>query len=261
MRSSSGNVSDIAMHMKIRRCSNALLLSAFAVLVAMYFVVAAATRGRVVFVPERAIDRELPLRPAWTPVYLSMWIFSLLPVTVVRGAELRRRTILSYLTSVITAYIVFLLYPTVAPRPADVPGDGVITWSLRTLYAIDPPYNCFPSLHVAYAFLAALSTYRVRRGLGIAALMWAVVIAISTLFIKQHYVADIVAGALLAVVAHAICVHRPTANPSTIAPDKSQIPFPAHAANAEQPSNRSSQNALFMSTIHGTISPGRDTTK
>jgi len=194
------------MDVKARRFSNALLLSAFAVLVAGYFVVAAATTGRVVFVPELTLDRAVSFQPAWTPVYLSMWIFSLLPVIFVRGVELRRRTILSYLATVITAYIVFLLYPTVAPRPADVPGDGLMAWSLRTLYAIDPPYNCFPSLHVAYAFLAALSTFRVRRGLGIAALIWAVVIAVSTLFIKQHYAADVVAGTLLAVVAHVICL-------------------------------------------------------
>ena len=200
-------------HRYRRRCPNSVLLSAFGVLVALYFVVAAATTGRTLNVPELALDRAVHLQPAWTPVYLSMWVFSLLPVVVVRGFELRRRTILSYLTVVVTAYAVFLLYPTAAPRPADVPGDGFSAWSLRRLYALDPPYNCFPSLHVAYAFLAALSTYRVRRGLGIAALVWAVVIGISTLFIKQHFVADVVAGALLALAAHAICMRSRPSSP------------------------------------------------
>ena len=194
------------MNVNARGCSNAILLYAFGVLVAMYFVVAAATTGRAVFAPALALDRAVPLQPAWTPVYLSMWVLSLVPVMLVRGVELRRRTILSYITTVVTAYMVFLIYPTVAPRPVTVPGDGVTAWSLRTLYAIDPPYNCFPSLHVAYAFLAALSTYRVRRDLGFVALLWAVVIAISTVFIKQHYVADAIAGALLAIAASAICM-------------------------------------------------------
>ena len=198
----------------------------------MYFVVAAATTGRTVFAPELALDRAVPLQPAWTPVYLSMWLFSLLPVVLVRGVELRRRTILSYITTVITAYIVFLIYPTAAPRPVEVPSDGAIAWSLRTLYALDPPYNCFPSLHVAYAFLAALSTYRVRRGLGIVALLWAVVIAISTLFIKQHYVADVIAGALLAVAAHTICMRVRTSN---LEPRTREL---QSDRATEQPSNR-----------------------
>ena len=190
-----------------RRLSNAVLLSAFAALVALYFVVAAVTTGRTLYVPELALDRMVPLQPAWTPVYLSLWVFSLLPVVLVRGVEWRRRTILSYLTVVITAYAVFLCYPTAAPRPVGVPGDDLLAWSLRTLYALDPPYNCFPSLHVAYAFLAALSTYRAHRLLGLAALAWAVLIGISTLFIKQHYAADVIAGVGLALAAHAICLH------------------------------------------------------
>lgn len=174
---------------------------------AAYFPLAAATTGRTLFVPELPLDRAVPLQPAWTPIYLSLWIFSLLPVFVVRGAELRRRTILAYLTVVITAYAGFLAYPTAAPRPAAVPGDDVFAWSLRALYRFDPQYNCFPSLHVAYSFLAALSAYRVHRGLGAVAVAWATLIAISTLFIKQHYVADVVAGTLLALIAYAFFLH------------------------------------------------------
>jgi membrane-associated phospholipid phosphatase len=191
----------------LSRHSNAALLSAFASLVAMYFVVAAATTGRTLFVPELPLDRAVPLRPAWTPVYLSLWVFSFLPLFIVRGIELRRRTILAYITTASIAYVGFLIFPTSAPRPAAVPGDGIAAWCLRTLYALDPPFNCFPSLHVAYAFLAALSACRVHRGLGAAALLWAVLVGISTVFIKQHYVADVVTGASLALAAHAFCLH------------------------------------------------------
>lgn len=187
--------------------SNAVLLTVFAALVLAYFAVAALTTGRTLSAPELALDRAIPLRPAWTPVYLSMWVFSLLPVLVVRGTELRRRTILTYITVATSAYLVFLIYPTSAPRPDAVAGDGVLAWCLRTLYALDPPYNCFPSLHVAYAFLAALSVHRVHRGAGALAFAWAALIGVSTVFIKQHYVADVVSGAALAFVAYAICLY------------------------------------------------------
>jgi hypothetical protein len=33
-------------------------------------------------------------------------------------------------------------------------------WGLRFLYDADPPYHCFPSLHVARSFVSALTCYR-----------------------------------------------------------------------------------------------------
>jgi hypothetical protein len=68
----------------------------------------------------------------------------------------------------------------------------------------DPPYNCFPSIHVAHSFVSALACFRVHRGVGIAALLCASLVALSALFIKQHYVLDVIAGILLAGVACAI---------------------------------------------------------
>ena len=119
-----------------------------------------------------------------------------------REEDLLRRTLLAYLTVWLTAYACFLAYPTVAPRPVAVLGRGFAAWSLRWLYAADTPYNCFPSLHVAHSFVSALACYRVHRKVGIAALLSACVVAVSTLFARQHYVIDIVAGILLACVAY-----------------------------------------------------------
>jgi membrane-associated phospholipid phosphatase len=52
--------------------------------------------------------------------------------------------------------------------------------------------------------VSALASYRVHRRLGLAALVCATLVAISTLFTKQHYVADLVAGIILALVAYAV---------------------------------------------------------
>ena len=93
--------------------------------------------------------------------------------------------------------MIFLLYPTRAPRPADVIGEGFGVWGLRLLYQMDPPYNCFPSIHVAHSFVSALTCYRVNRRVGIGAGLCASIVSVSTLFTKQHYVIDLPAGALL----------------------------------------------------------------
>ena len=86
-------------------------------------------------------------------------------------------------------------------------GDGFGAWGLRFLYDADPPYNCFPSIHVAHSVVSALACFRVHQRLGLLTIACAALVAISTLFTKQHYVADVVAGAGLALLADGVCIH------------------------------------------------------
>jgi membrane-associated phospholipid phosphatase len=174
-------------------------------LVPVYLFIADRARHTAAHAPELALDRLVPLVPAWALVYGALYAFLIvLPVFVIQQQELIRRTVWAYLMVWIVAYIFFLLYPTVAPRSDTVVGEGFATWGLRFLYEADPPYNCFPSLHVAHSFVSALACYQVHRRLGLVAISSASLVAISTLFTKQHYVADVISGILLALAAYAI---------------------------------------------------------
>jgi len=175
-------------------------------LVPFYIFIGQMMRGRTALhVPALAFDRVIPLQPAWAMVYGSLYLFLImLPVFVVRQDEQIRRTVWAYLAIWITAYVVFLAYPTMASRPAEVIGKGFAVWGLRFLYDADPPYNCFPSLHVAHSFVSALTCYRVHRGVGISAGICASLVGLSTLLTKQHYILDVLAGILLAWGAYAI---------------------------------------------------------
>jgi membrane-associated phospholipid phosphatase len=163
-------------------------------------------------VPALHLDYRIPLQPAWVLVYGPLYLFLiLLPVFVVRQDELIRRTVFAYLTVWIASYVSFFFYPTVAPRLDDaVIGNGFVVWGLRFLYSADPPYNCFPSLHVAHSFVSALSSYRVHRGVGIGGAACAFVVGLSTLFTKQHYILDVVAGIVLAFLAYALFLRKTT---------------------------------------------------
>jgi len=52
--------------------------------------------------------------------------------------------------------------------------------------------------------VSALTCYRVHRGVGIAAALCASLIGASTLYTKQHYVLDVIAGILLACLAYVV---------------------------------------------------------
>jgi membrane-associated phospholipid phosphatase len=174
-------------------------------LVPVYLLIADVARGRPQHVPALSWDGVVPLEPAWVLVYgpLYLWLI-VLPVFVVQQEEQIRRTVLAYLFVWISAYVCFLAYPTAAPRPEAVGGAGFAVWGLRFLYDADPPYNCFPSLHVAHSFVSAMTSYRVNRGLGVLAVIAAALVGVSTVFTRQHYILDVVAGIALAYTAYAL---------------------------------------------------------
>ncbi len=196
-------------------------------MVPLYIFIAGVPPGRALHVPAIALDGAIPLVPVWSLIYGALYVFLIaLPVFVVREQEHQRRVVWAFLSVWIAAYICFLVYPTVAPRPHAVAETGFGAWGLRLLYEMDPPYNCFPSLHVAHSFVSALACFRVNRSVGIAATVGASLVALSTLFTKQHYVLDVVAGVFMAVAAYLVFVQS---RPRTRVPELDREAAPAFA--------------------------------
>ena len=76
---------------------------------------------------------------------------------------------------------------------------------------------CSPTWHVAHSFVSALSCWRVHRGVAVAAVLCASLVGVSTLFTKQHYVLDVMAGIVLALIAYAVSCAAPTMHRSSTA--------------------------------------------
>jgi membrane-associated phospholipid phosphatase len=65
-------------------------------------------------------------------------------------------------------------------------------------YAVDRPYNNFPSLHVSLATYSYLLLFHARRKLGWLLLAPYLLILASPLFVKQHFLLDVLGGLALA---------------------------------------------------------------
>lgn len=106
--------------------------------------------------------------------------------------------------------LTFLLYPTCQElRPAVFERDSIFTRIVGLIYAVDPNVNVCPSEHVigALAVLAAAMNTRCLRSPGkltVTAIL-AVLICLSTVFIKQHSAVDILAALLVCAIAYVIC--------------------------------------------------------
>lgn len=181
------------------------LATATVVLLGYSFASRHAIRGAILL-PVTPLDRAVPL-VTWT-----VWVYHLLGIGIAIGwfyvpnTWLARRLFLGVMVSTVVCMAVFVFFPT-ARYVTALPGeDSVSRWALATLWKIDDPTNCLPSLHVTLATCVALTmrefgTTWVWRRLPAA---WGIAIALSTLTTKQHYVLDVVAGAFLGWCAYAV---------------------------------------------------------
>jgi membrane-associated phospholipid phosphatase len=153
-------------------------------------------RSPALLTPSR-IDEAIPFADWTIWIYHSQFWFLLLTIHLVKRAENLTRTFYAMALASLSSFCVFLIYPTTIPRNVQA-ASGLTDKAFQFLYAVDSPTNCFPSLHVALATLAAIAMLGERKSLGSIAVVWALLISLSTLTTKQHYVIDLIGGLLIA---------------------------------------------------------------
>ena len=123
--------------------------------------------------------------------YLTLIIFLLVSVRIFQSAAL------SMIIAFLISFVFFIFMQSFVERPAVV-GDDLLSGLLRGVYSSDNPYNDFPSLHTSLSTILAIHWMRVDRRVGIATSIWAALIVMSTVFVHQHYLADVVGGLVIA---------------------------------------------------------------
>src|SRR5262249_60890891 len=149
----------------------------------------------------------VPYRPSW------VWIYSFLysPVTLYTNLVMRSpreftHLAMSFLLLLVLQMVVFISFPVVTPeewRPECAPRTRSERF-LRFVQRLDARSNSFPSMHTSVATLTALHLYS---SLGPVAWLFPLLIGLSCLFTKQHYVIDLPAGAGLGALTFWIYTH------------------------------------------------------
>ena len=124
-------------------------------------------------------------------IYLSLILFFVFWTRSFQSAAL------SLVLAMLVSYAMYFFLQTEVVRPT-VNGADVLSRMVRDVYAGDNPYNDFPSLHTSLSTIIAIHWWRTDRRLGIVAAVWAALVVASALFVKQHYIADLVSGLVLA---------------------------------------------------------------
>jgi membrane-associated phospholipid phosphatase len=146
-----------------------------------------------------ALDRRIPLLP-WTawfyePFYVSIFIIGVMGF---RSRFLYDRTLICVCANIVLAALGHFFVRAEYPRPIlPVPSPDLSVALLAWVYRIDPSGNVFPSLHVAHTFVITLLLAMDRPRLGRVLLVMSILLAISTLTTKQHFIADVAAGLVM----------------------------------------------------------------
>jgi membrane-associated phospholipid phosphatase len=150
--------------------------------------------------PWTPLDAAVPFVPQTVWLYLSDYVLVAIAFLLCRTRSEVKRFAVGYYLVICAAAAVHFLWPTRFPRELfAAAGDTASAAVLSVLWQIDSPASCLPSMHVAQSYFAALSLWWRGPWLRAGWLLWATLVALSTLTTKQHYAVDVAAGLALGV--------------------------------------------------------------
>lgn len=177
---------------------NDILLLILVVLVATGYLCLNKTTGNL-HVLATNMDGKIPFFPAFAipyllflPLFWGIVLYSFL--TKKRFRELAWTIIVIHVVS----YLFYIFYQTEVLRP-QITGAGFLNDLVRFIYRHDAPYNCFPSLHTSLSTVMALYFVFIKNKWAVFFAICSILIILSTLFVKQHYIPDVIGGLILAV--------------------------------------------------------------
>ena len=164
------------------------------------------------------LDELIPFVPAFIVIYVAGFAFWLICYYIAAlgssdnrqisvndptegpGGLVRCRFFAADVLSKFICLAFFLLLPTTMERP-DPGTDTVLNAAVSLIYMIDAPDNLFPSIHCLVSWFCWIAV-RDRKDLPPAlryfVLVFAILICISTVAVKQHVCADVFSGVILA---------------------------------------------------------------
>ena len=173
------------------------------------------------------LDDKIPFLPWFIVPYIIWFVYipALMLYMCFTDPRRFRRQVLTLFSGAYFCGLIFLLYPSAIDfRPAPQ-GRDLFSALCRMIYASDQPVNVFPSLHCYEALAIHLSTFHGDFGkkhpvLRAGSLVLVILICLSTLFVKQHSVLDLIAGVSRALMVHGlVCLYyrkRASHDPKTL---------------------------------------------
>ncbi len=170
--------------------------------ISVYFtskIYAMLNHGPNVIFMKTPIDDLIPVIPPFVIPYVSLepLIYTSLVLFLLFRTRIFQSAALSMIAAWLISYAFYVFLQSLVIRP-QLTGTDPFTQMILQVYASDNPYNDFPSLHTSLSTIMAMHWWRVDKRIGVPVAIWVALIVGATVFIKQHYIADVIAGLIIA---------------------------------------------------------------
>jgi membrane-associated phospholipid phosphatase len=146
-------------------------------------------------------ELAIPFWPAWIWVYVSMYALFMAPPFFMECSQLRLLG-KQLVWTTLAAGASFLLVPATLGFARVAPAEGYLHEVYQGIFQVDKPHNLIPSLHVIWSTAIAMSLAdNATLPWRVLFLGWAVAIALSTLFVHQHHLIDLVVAFIFVMIA------------------------------------------------------------
>lgn len=148
------------------------------------------------------LDRQIPFIEGFVVPYLLWYVFLAAGFLYLayRDRSNYFQTLVEFIIGLLLCYSVYAIYQTTVPRP-EIIGSNWLLQTVQWVYRSDQPFNCFPSTHVLTAYLmmrAYLRSVPIALRYKMITAGMSILIIVSTLFVKQHVLMDVVGAVLVA---------------------------------------------------------------
>ncbi|WP_423383014.1 phosphatase PAP2 family protein [Burkholderia sp. LMG 32019] len=142
------------------------------------------------------VDEAIPYRPQWVWIYSFLYYPAILYLNLLApNPAAFTRMAISFIFLLAIQMLFFVIFPVETPNHwREFNQGGTSEQFLRYVRKFDAASNCFPSMHTSVAMLTALFALP---AVGPLAYAFPLLIALSCLFTKQHYLIDLPSGAAL----------------------------------------------------------------
>ena len=193
-------------------CKHSIIVLAYALLYMSVFNYLEKRDVPFYHIVHTALDDVIPFCEVFIIPYLFWFFYILLAVLyfIFREGDHREyyRMVFHMMAGMTIFLIVSYLYPNMQQlRPDVFPRDNVFTYMVKELYSRDTPTNILPSIHVfnSLAIHIAITTsekLRGKREVKIISFVITALIILSTMFLKQHSVIDVLLGMTMALLGY-----------------------------------------------------------
>jgi len=147
--------------------------------------------------PKLTID-VFPLWVVWVIPYVlcyPLWIFGIGWLIWKMDEQLFRTTITGLFFTVSLGISIFILFPTYVVLP-ELTGTDILSRLLHSIQVAGGDHDALPSSHIYTTVILALFYYEWHPRYKWLWLLIVLIVSLSTLFTRQHYIADVLAGYL-----------------------------------------------------------------